>query len=913
MKQRILNGNKYIHSHKSKEVTSPVYFIGEAQTPAPGGLFDPDIFGRTTEEKRALTGYVRLNKMYIEPIVYEAFFKRKYRAVDDIILGRKKFVIKNGELIEDEDNGGTGLEWFYDNFDKIKLKNAEEHDDDRVLSKAVKLSFNKLPKQQLFTNIATIKPLIYRDINRSSGSMALDELNTLYTKLISLNKVYSDSVNDPIIDKYRLDYNIQMTMVEILHYGADRLFGKDGVLRKKLMGRSVDYAARAVISAPTFKGAFGSSPIDLDTSGFPLSIVLGTLQPIMIFHVTQFFKNYFNTGKITGVSLEEYENIVNRKFVKDLIKTYITSWGMRVMPVHIEELNHTVSIDIRRNGVMESREITLTELLYIVAYSNIEGKYSEVISRYPIMDSYNIITSKIHVLSTTDTVKVEIAGIDYPYYPNMFDIDLDDESMLTTIFHETIKISNTLLKGFDGDYDGDKLAVRAPMSDEAIEEVNTLAKAKINVFNLEGDMVKFVGGEAIQALYSLSINPKKGNKKIAKALLQVIIDKKREDIDPGFLFKTLQLGKTTKRKVDYNSYNDTIILNKGDYPGIDEATETTLGRLIINKVIFSICDTPYVNEVMTAKVIKKVFVNARDKVIADTMELDTFKMMVKVYEDFGFRMSSYINPSLDTGVMIPSKEFTAKKESLFIKYKKELESNDLVVTEKIETELIDMAKAEYKDHPYMEWYESGSMGKMGYKNDFKVSRIMIGAIPKADDPGAYHVSTSNYIDGVKKEEMHILAGQMIVAAFARAKNTAIGGYIAKQGNAIYENTKLDKYGSDCKTTRYKTIMITEKNKDSLSGRYTSAGVCLTPNILSKNIGKVIRLRSPMMCESEYICSKCAGEMIYNLMGIKDKPINIGFFITKIFTELTQKSLQKTHVTGANLLTVTDMNKYLIKK
>ena len=115
-------------------MTSPVYFIGEAQTPAPGGLFDPDIFGRTTEEKRALTGYVRLNKMYIEPIVYEAFFKRKYRAVDDIILGRKKFVIKNGELIEDEDNGGTGLEWFYDNFDKIKLKNAEEHDDDKRIA-----------------------------------------------------------------------------------------------------------------------------------------------------------------------------------------------------------------------------------------------------------------------------------------------------------------------------------------------------------------------------------------------------------------------------------------------------------------------------------------------------------------------------------------------------------------------------------------------------------------------------------------------------------------------------------------------------------------------------------------------------------------------------------------------------------
>jgi hypothetical protein len=261
--------------------------------------------------------------------------------------------------------------------------------------------------------------------------------------------------------------------------------------------------------------------------------------------------------------------------------------------------------------------------------------------------------------------------------------------------------------------------------------------------------------------------------------------------------------------------------------------------------------------------------------------------------------------------MLTSETFDKKRNELFEKFKTDIANNNLSVTEQIEKELIELDKSEKVGDPFFEWYQSGSSGKMGYSGDFKISHIMVGGVPRGIGTGEFHVSTSNYIDGTKKEELAIFADQMVIAAFMRAKNTAVSGYMSKQITSVFQSLQLAKYGSDCETKRSMSIVITDSMKDTYVGSYLSNGIKLTYDNIDKYLNKSIDIRSPIICEDEKICSKCAGERIYDIIGIFDDDINIGLFVNKIYSELLQKSLQKTHVMGVSLMDIGDMNSWLI--
>lgn len=922
MKTRVLDLNRFISKKLTKEVDSPVIMVRNEINEK--SLLSSEIFGRTPDEKKVMTGFIKLHKKFIHPLLYKGYFKRRYADVDNIILGKQRYVIDDkyakkmnldGNLVPVEEGGGTGLEWFYENFDDMKLRNSDSKDSDGVLTQSIKNSFGKLDRSTIFMDKLIVIPLIYRDINRSSGSMALDELNGLYQKLINLNSMYSES-NNPLFDERRIDYNIQQTLVAIFEHFQSKVFGKDGIQRRKVMGKTVDYSARAVISAPSFNGYFGESPIDMDRGGFHLGITVGTFLPLMIYKIKNLLKSFYDNGCMGELSISEFDENFDNQRIKEFIEVYIHSYGDRFKPIDVNGEGCYIKIKLKRGSEEIERNLTLIELLYIAAYDELEAKERYmVISRYPINDIYNILPIKIHVLSTVYVTPVEIGGVMYKHYPDIFlyekkmsSIDID----ITTVFHETVKISNTLLAGLDGDYDGDKIGIRSVMSNEATAECRKLLNAKLNVIDMNGGIIKFVKAECVQALYSLSINPTAKSKYIDTKLVQLILDTDEKDLSPTFIFETLEMGETLKRKI-YNRHNDIVVLKKGDYQGITGPTETTLGRLLINKIIFSHAKLDYINVEFTSKMVSKYFDMIRDMVLKDERSLDVLKKCITIYEDFGFRMSSFVNPSLSAEVMLTSEAFNKKKVQLFEDNKEALARNDLGVTDKIEKELIDFEKEEKGNDSFFEWYRSGSSGKMGYNGDFKVSHIMVGGVPRGIGTGEFHVSTSNYIDGTKKEELAIFADQMVIAAYMRAKNTAVSGYMSKQITAVFQSVQLDVHGSDCKTKRYIDIDLTEDMKDKYVGSWLPNGTQLTHDNIDKYIGKRIGIRSPIMCESPKICSKCIGSRVYDILNIYDEPINIGLFVNKIYSEMVQKSLQKTHVMGVNLMEIGDLNDWIIEK
>jgi hypothetical protein len=112
-----LNSNKLIRKNSSKEVIN--HGIDGI-----GGLFDPNIFGYTIDEKKSKMGYIDLKGHFIDMGVFK-IAKRLFRDLPYIIDGSKKFKIgADGGLILDPD-GETGLDWFYKNFNNIKFTKME--------------------------------------------------------------------------------------------------------------------------------------------------------------------------------------------------------------------------------------------------------------------------------------------------------------------------------------------------------------------------------------------------------------------------------------------------------------------------------------------------------------------------------------------------------------------------------------------------------------------------------------------------------------------------------------------------------------------------------------------------------------------------------------------------------------------
>ena len=153
------------------------------------------------------------------------------------------------------------------------------------------------------------------------------------------------------------------------------------------------------------------------------------------------------------------------------------------------------------SGSSIERNATWCDILYQAAVDVTRDKMVYV-TRYPITDYFSTFPSQVTVLSTTKTVPVFINGTVYTHYPN---IDLSmDKSKISTSFHDTTTMSNLLLKGLGGDYDGDQISIRGLFTQEANEEARRLMMSKSHILNIQGDNMRTTTNEGIQTLYMMT-------------------------------------------------------------------------------------------------------------------------------------------------------------------------------------------------------------------------------------------------------------------------------------------------------------------------------------------------------------------------------------------------------------------------
>ena len=126
--------------------------------------------------------------------------------------------------------------------------------------------------------------------------------------------------------------------------------------------------------------------------------------------------------------------------------------------------------------------------------------------------------------------------------------------------------------------------------------------------------------------------------------------------------------------------------------------------------------------------------------------------------------------------------------------------------------------------------------------------------------------------------------------------TRVSGYLAKQLLAAFQSEYLGPKGSDCGSTKYLEIGITDGNINNFINRYVLNGTKLTEitnNNKSQLVGKTVKMRSPLYCKGygkdKCICNACGGNYYYNMENTE-----IGLLASICGTDLTQANLQKFH-------------------
>lgn len=464
MKIDIFNVQEFIDLNELEEITSPILFQ-RGIVPDPKGLISNDIFGVDVRSRKNTFAYIDLHGHFFNPHIYKAF-TRLWRNIEKVINGDFFYNIdENGLLYKDDENGRTGMEAIYKDWNKIKWEKTL--DASGMRNERIDL-LTKTPKNEVFMDYQIVIPAFYRDVtNDSSGGGETSELNNLYSKLIRMAGVLEDR------DMFELTihatyYNMQSLIVQIYDYFKVKLEKKNGMIRKFLMGKNTDYCTRSVISAPLYKA---ESPDHMETDfehiGIPISQVCSLCYPFVASYIKNWFENEFITNQESKliykgneiVQVKNPESYFTDDYIKKMMNRYIRDPEYRFQPIKVPltngkwgYINHT-GIRYDKDGNPEestvaSRPMTVTDLLYIACYDATKDKHA-LVTRYPVSDAYGVFLGKIRVISTIKTEVVKIGETIYEYYPQI-EIGLNEREVATR-FKETVIFSSSYLEGIGGD------------------------------------------------------------------------------------------------------------------------------------------------------------------------------------------------------------------------------------------------------------------------------------------------------------------------------------------------------------------------------------------------------------------------------------------------------------------------------
>ena len=928
MKIEILDVDRLIAVNKLQEVTSP-YIRSNKMMFDPNGLMSNDIFGISKDDRRSTFAYIDLHRHYIHPHIFNKVLKqRMFKGIVFLVAGQKYYSIKNGLLAEDPDNGWTGVDALYEHWDEIDWSQSMSRD-----STSKKL-LTMLPRDQVFISKQLVCPPAYRDI-MLSGSMDssdyVNQLNDLYQQLIRSVSLLSEG---GLFSRtqYATQSKVQNLLVEIMLYFQEQIKGKNGYIRRSLLGKSVDYGVRAVISTPTYNHErIEDNIIDIDHSAVPISMCCSLFYPF----IEAWLRDFFTREVINDPNLATYYDEETNKEFTAVLKDPEIQFSERNIKKMVDDycLNpdnrfRTITVDVQipqKNGVKTKkavmilkgkkilpnniaetlhRAMTVTDILYLACVDVCEKRHI-MVSRYPVGTDKGIYFNKLRVQSTIKHVKLIFNGKEYPYYP---DIDFKiDKDMVGVQYVDTLVLSNSHCQGMGADYDGDVLSIRGIYTDEANMEADQIMNQKISALNITGANSKVVSKEVFNTMYELTKNGKSVGKKVADTDREHLLKMQPNDITLSYLISLFAdtVDDSTKNvagkhKSRYDTW-DTMTVPAGYFYKGQPEIHTTIGRFVANKFMFQgagiIEGMGYFNDVINGKSLSKIDDAVATLYLEDHINRQQFNSYLDHRDTIGYWLNGVLAHTISAKMAKPLPEIEKKKAELCTKYQAEIAAGNIDVMTHISDELVAYAKELLKDDPGMDLYDSGDLN---FGNNYKNNSILKGAVYNKLRDEFDFVDTS-FMDGIDVKDIPAHANSILASQYPASVATRDSGYASKKILALLQMMEIDEPGTDCGTKNLIPITITNVNKNDMLYTYIQDGseeVMLTRDNIAKYVGKKVMMRSPMSCINDKICSKCAGQLFY-LLGVK----HAGLFGTQVSHTALNLGLKAKHDSVITLFTL----------
>ena len=437
------------------------------------GLFSTKIFGSIGSNTRNETfGYIDLGVKILHPLVYEYLL-----SIDSfyasIILGKTKAIFKDGNFEESED-GRTGLYFFMNHFEKIKL---EDRDSDQRKNKIALLERNC--NKASMSNYILVLPAGLRDYTiKENNTPSEDDINNIYRTLLSISNTIKNiniSLEDEMSDLYNtIIISLHDNFLKIYNYIKDILDGKTGLIQSKWTKRSVKYGTRNVITPST------NLVKDLRSVNFikPTDTVIGLHQYIsgispifkrgIVNIVSEVFDGDANKAylydpktlkpilrdispkdKKDWVSYEGIENLMDKFSQDDYKYLPVKINGYYLGLVRDDGKNVTLYFNEEVELDKNVRPITYLELFYLVVYDN-RNKYPGMITRFPVDSMRSSYLCTFYLKTTIEDRQVT-------YRHNNEEKIVYNYPILDQKPFNSLSPHFTRIEGLNADYDGRKI------------------------------------------------------------------------------------------------------------------------------------------------------------------------------------------------------------------------------------------------------------------------------------------------------------------------------------------------------------------------------------------------------------------------------------------------------------------------
>jgi len=366
---KLLDVDKF--SSHWKEVTSTEIHISKG-TFHPDGLFSEVIFGPIeTKDRQSTFGYIELNTKVIHPALI-SILKRLNRNILNAINREGRYSIDAaGMLTLDNEGEIHGISSVIENMDKIKFRGGTEQRE-RLVKKMNEFIRNGL----FFISKYLVMPVTSRDIRvESEGVAAYDEINDYYLEILRLSLQLKMIPEGTIFDI--LSSNMQQKVQDLYSFISSKISKKEGLIRHDILGKRVDFSARAVVVG-------SGNELKSNEIGISIDTAVKLFEPFIVYQLLN--SGSFDEKKLQTLLYEYNKNDLSASSIRALLDAI--NKGDEIPEELGQEIKRAVLYAIKDKVVVAKRDPVLHSEGTLAFYPVLtEGK---ILKLNPLLcDGYN--------------------------------------------------------------------------------------------------------------------------------------------------------------------------------------------------------------------------------------------------------------------------------------------------------------------------------------------------------------------------------------------------------------------------------------------------------------------------------------------------------------------------------------------